>query len=465
MSARRDTAAKGSARLELDVGPRELAEFARFVALRIGPSARRVAIIPSGRRSRRLARQIRALAPNAKVSELPALRAPRADVILLAHEDEDALSGALLELADLEAGIVLIPRTSRAGRSLPLFVIAIPKAGTHLLLGLARALGFADGLELVDPPAPAHWYYVEYSNAHTAAPDFFVDTVRRSPFGNRAHPFLRSPALFIYRNPIDVLLSEAHYYHQEGNSAFGAYLRNLDLEARLLRLIDDPWLLGSFRDRIARFVAWLDFPNVIPVSFEELVGSDGGGNDDLRRRTLWSILLKLQVPGDPDALALSLRQRASPTFREGRIGAGRDAFSARVRRRFARLPQDFMKTLGYSGLAARGPELGPARAEEFRRRPLVLSRETFSATPILVERAFLEHDFVRLRERYFAVPHAVGPIDLASLDDAALFAFPNDPRLTALRERLLRGELERHALHVASSRDAAIGLENGKCAS
>ncbi|MBV5334015.1 hypothetical protein JZU57_01995, partial [bacterium] len=136
----------------------------------------------------------------------------------------------------------------------------------HLLFELARAMGFPDGGEC--PPVPGgrqwagKWYYLEYSNSHTAATDFFVDTVRRRPFGNRDHPFTRNPTIFIYRNPMDIVASEADYYHGDGNTAFFQYMAHLNYDQRLLRLIDDPWLLGSIRDRIARFIAWTDFANV-----------------------------------------------------------------------------------------------------------------------------------------------------------------------------------------------------------
>ena len=71
------------------------------------------------------------------------------------------------------------------------------------------------------------------------------------------------------------------------------------LPAGSLALIDDPWLFGSFRDRMAGFVPWLEFSNVIPVSFEELVGARGGGDDATQRRLIWSLQLKLHVPGSP----------------------------------------------------------------------------------------------------------------------------------------------------------------------
>ena len=166
-----------------------------------------------------------------------------------------------------------------------------------------------------------------YSNSHTSARDFFTDTVRRSRFGNRHHPFLKSPAIFIYRNPLDILVSEANYYHRTGKTAFSGYLANASFEGRLLRLIDDPWLFGSIRERIGSFLPWLEFDNVIPVSFEELVGPPGGGTEAAQRALIWSLQLKLHVPGRPSEFGRQVFRETSPTFHEGQIGAYEQHFT------------------------------------------------------------------------------------------------------------------------------------------
>jgi hypothetical protein len=118
------------------------------------------------------------------------------------------LSEALLKFVDLKRGTIIAPVTERHFSKNFLFLISIPKSGTHLLYELARAFGYGDGIMCPDNPVPRHWYCLEYSNSHTVARDFFVDTVRRSPFGNRHHPFASSPVLFIYRNPLDIVVSE-----------------------------------------------------------------------------------------------------------------------------------------------------------------------------------------------------------------------------------------------------------------
>ena len=179
------------------------------------------------------------------------------DYVFLFHEDSEKLSLMMMEFLDMESGTLVAPITHSYYKNKSLFLISIPKSGTHLLLELVRSFGYHDGGEVFEQPTQGYWHYIEYSNSHTSANNFFVDSVRRGNFGLRNLSFMLIPALFIYRNPLDILVSEANYYHKEGKSAFYSYLENLSFDERLLRLIDDPWLLGSIRDRVLGFIPWL----------------------------------------------------------------------------------------------------------------------------------------------------------------------------------------------------------------
>lgn len=399
---------------------------------------RRIILWPDSELAREAARQAKELGCDARL-EVPGAAAAAPErgpppCVLLAETDPVRLSRQLLELTDLRDGVVVAPRTRHAFDARPLFLISIPKAGTHLLYTLAEAFGYVPGIVCPEWPRPRHWYCVEYSNSHTRATDFFIDTVRRSPFGNRHHPFGASPALFIYRNPLDILVSEANYYHRDGNAIFGGYLRSRSFEERLLTLIDDPWLFGSFRDRMAGFIAWLEFSNVIPVSFEELVGARGGGDDAIQRRLIWSLQLKLHVPGTPETFAAQVFDTESATFNAGQIGAHREKFGAAAMTRFLGLPQDFMRALGYSADASSGPARFPSRAEEFIRRPVRVDEATFQDTPILMETGFHGRDIVRYRGRFYG---ARGE-DLATLTGFQLSMLPSATELAPLRRKLAR---------------------------
>lgn len=395
---------------------------------------RRMHVYPPGPMAEDVARYAREAGCEARVGapDAPAAGADAVPCHILTETDPAALSGLLLKLIDLESGIVVAPRTLHAGDARPLFLISIPKAGTHLLYSLAQAFGYHAGIICPEWPKPGLWYCLEYSNSHTRATDFFIDTVRRRPFGNRHHPFATSPALFIYRNPLDILVSEANYYHREGKTLFAGYLSGKSFEERLLTLINDPWLFGTFRDRMAGFVPWLDFPNVVPFSFEEIVGARGGGDDAVQRRLIWSLQLKLHVPGCPETFAARVFDPDSPTFNEGRIGSHREKLGAPALQAFGRLPQDFMQAFGYAQPGANTPSFLPARAEEFIRRPLVTVRETFQDTPIQLETDYRGYNIVRYRGRFYACTNE----DVSRLTDVELSSLPSTTDLATLKQRL-----------------------------
>lgn len=352
----------------------------------------------------------------------PMIDATEADAILLVGGDAEAVAAALMDYVDHLSATIVAPTTTRYWRCQPLYLISIPKAGTHLLFKLAEAFGYKPGGTSPQRPTGGYWYYLLNSNAHTGADEFFQDALQRAPFGNRAHPFMRSPALFNYRNPLDILVSEANYFHLDGKSPLSVLLSPLSFEARVDKLIGDPWLLGSIRDRVGRFASWLDCANVIPVSFEEMVGEAGGGSNAALDRLIWSIQIKLHVPGNPAHYRAALLHRDSATFREGRIGGWRRSLTERQISRIRQMPQDFMTSYGFDADAEQ--DVLPLRADAYRHRPLKLSKVDFTQTPMLIQTDVLGHNIVVYRNRHIAVPTSSGELDLTTLSERELAAFP-----------------------------------------
>lgn len=326
-----------------------------------------------------------------------------APVAIVCETDGERLTAALMRYVDRADVTVIAAITDHYWNHRPLFLISIPKGGTHLLTELVHAFGYRSGGDCHPNAAAGHWHFLEFTNPHTAATDFFVDTVRRAPHGNRAHPFAYHPSLFVYRNPLDIVASEANYYHEDGATSFAGYLSSLSYEERLLRLIDDRWLLGSIRDRVAKFAAWLDFGNVLPLSYEELVGTQGGGSDDVQHDLVWSLMLRLHVPGRPAKIAAKVFNPEAATFRTGRIGGHERRFTPAAWEKFRALPQDFMQVFGYGERPAEGPWL-PSRCGEFRRRLPRYSRAELGKTAFVVRSSFLGKKIVQFHDRFWAIP-------------------------------------------------------------
>ena len=161
------------------------------------------------------------------------------------------------------------------------------------------------------------------------------------------HPFPFTPALFIVRHPWDILVSEANYYAKPGNTVFSGFYEGLDFAARTKRLLEDGAMLGRFCDRVLAFEPWLHFSNVIPLAFEDLVGEAGGGQADRQQRLIWSIQVKLGVPGAPRDIGSRLFDRTSPTFNEGRIGGHQSALPAQLKEHLNSANADVLQAFGY----------------------------------------------------------------------------------------------------------------------
>ena len=269
-----------------------------------------------------------------------------ADLVLVCETEEPQVSDSLLSLVDVNARVVAV-KTDRFWAEQPLFLISIPKSGTHLLYRLAEAMGYRAAVQLQDDPAPGYWYCVEYTNSHTAARDFFVDTVRRSPFGNRHHPFMRSPAIFIYRNPWTS--------SRRKRSTTTATAR------RLLQAISAVWDQRS---------GCCGSSTIRGCSERRAIGSapsfrgwDCQTSFQFLSKNLWG---RAAAAMRSSSAALSGRSSSSctcqelrihyasqvfdpqsPTFDTGQIGRSREVFTDEAYRRFRALPQDFMQDYGY----------------------------------------------------------------------------------------------------------------------
>jgi hypothetical protein len=364
---------------------------------------------------------------------------PGTKAAVFGETDGRKLGDRLLSCLALDDVVVVAPITDWHCSRKPLFLVSVPKAGTHLLYELANALGYQAGVECPEFPAGKTWYCVEYSNSHTVARDFFVDSVRRSPFGNRHHRFMRSPTLFMYRHPLDILVSEAHYYHRDGKTAFAGWLSQDGFDTRVERLCNDNWLLGSLRERIGGFLPWLRFPNVIGLSFEQLIGEQGGGSAADQRDLIWSIQLKLQAPGDVDSIAASVFNPASATFHAGRIGAYRTQLSSPMIASWCAENTDLLAELGYPADGSIGL---PAHRAFQLARPVRYSSIDEDRIPVTVEADFFGCNLVRFDGLIYAIPRMAGAVSLDRLGEAERAQLPAARSVGELKSLLLLGRAD-----------------------
>jgi hypothetical protein len=140
--------------------------------------------------------------------------------------------------------------------------------------------------------------------------------------------------IFMYRDPRDMTLSMVNFLSGRtaqgyGNySEFGVFNRILSakpsLADKLTYALTDPAFPGV--DDYQRSLWLLHDPNVCKVSFEELVGPDGGGSPAAQLAAIGRITEFLGLAADAREIASRLFRRDSFTFYKGQIGSWREAF-------------------------------------------------------------------------------------------------------------------------------------------
>ncbi|HET7017305.1 MAG TPA: hypothetical protein VFI65_25500 [Streptosporangiaceae bacterium] len=141
--------------------------------------------------------------------------------------------------------------------------------------------------------------------------------------------------IFNYRDPRDIVLSMINFLTGKtgkgiGNfSEFQIFSRILDsmpsLDAQLTYALSDP----SFPTQgdLGRMFWLLSHPNVCKVSFEELIGAQGGGSEERQRDAVNRIADFLGVRTEVETVLPRLYNRNSFSFFKGQTHAWRDVFT------------------------------------------------------------------------------------------------------------------------------------------
>ncbi len=160
------------------------------------------------------------------------------------------------------------------------------------------------------------------------------------------------PIIFNYRDPRDVMISEI-YYVMNSPPPFADRLKASEVFKNMLAMIEriEYFLCNarSYFDINFRSHEWLlRDPRVLSVSYEELVGSKGGGSNKTQLRMTRKILRHCSFVGSEEKIARKLYSSKARTFRRGRIGSWKEEFSPALRRKFNSLYGDILEMYGYN---------------------------------------------------------------------------------------------------------------------
>lgn len=185
-----------------------------------------------------------------------------------------------------------------------------------------------------------------------------------APYSDHFYSILnnhRFKTIQVVRHPAAVLVSWARYIVEEGYywDDAHAFLKNMSLDERVEFLVgggslgdNDSLYYRSFSDVLLGVKGWFDAEGVLVVRFEDLVGAQGGGSDEIQRQTIESILKHIGYEygqEDLDKLQKNL-YGGTHTFRSGRIDSWKDVIDDELNHLIIQKLKDcdVVKKLGYT---------------------------------------------------------------------------------------------------------------------
>ncbi|SEM56611.1 sulfotransferase domain-containing protein [Streptacidiphilus jiangxiensis] len=165
-----------------------------------------------------------------------------------------------------------------------------------------------------------------------------------------------SPRLiFNYRDPRDTVVSMINFLEGKTAAGYGNFYE-FDIFHRVLTSMDtweekidyalrDTSFLG--RDQFERSLWMLRHPDVCKVSYEDLVGPNGGGTRERQLDAVSRLLTHIGSDLDPEKVADTVYNQNSWSFFKGRTGTWREYFNERNLARFNEQFGDLLQQFGY----------------------------------------------------------------------------------------------------------------------
>jgi len=232
----------------------------------------------------------------------------------------------------------------------PLLVISLHKSGTHLIRKIIEDIGF------------------EKINLRELTPDSISKIKSNQYYGSHHVPKYNAiynkienneiSVIFHYRDPRDIVVSRFNWHHPSNNIVTNTtreFLKKIykrfDDDQEFLRFIISGEQHGpiepNFIDQFKLSRGLLFHPNVLKTNFESLIGSKGGGSDELQIRMIKSILNYLSISDDAEKIAKQAFSNTAKTFHKGKIGAYKTTFSKETLQYFNDLHHDILQQYGY----------------------------------------------------------------------------------------------------------------------
>lgn len=246
-----------------------------------------------------------------------------------------------------------------------LFATSFPKSGTHLLTQVLE--GFTSVGPAVVCGLPAVVTYAGDSGRTRTETEILADLRRLRP-GDMAYGHVHATpavvdmlcqpgwaAYFMLRDPRDVVVSHVHYVTEmePGHIHYRYYTQELKSfdERLLVSILGLPESAIEFPDiarRFQPFLGWMDRTEVLALRFEEFVQDQPAGiRQALDHAVERGFPLGLPLEQAVSLVLQRLDPGRSPTFRRGKTGGWREAFTPQHKAAFKQVAGDLLVQLGY----------------------------------------------------------------------------------------------------------------------
>ena len=288
-----------------------------------------------------------------------------------------SLLSNLSNIANLKQGEIEWPDFQKILNSAnPVLINSLPKSGTNMLAkSLQLFLGFSNstlhlGHSTINKFKEDQSYKTDFvkigvdfqSDVEVSKIYNALKSLSNNKFATAHLPFSQEMAqillelgikmLVILRDPRDVVVSHAKYINSTVNHPLYKYYQTLNVEEQIMASItgvESDIKLQSIFQRIKSVLEWNTQPFVYTTYFEKLVGPKGGGSQSDQINELRNIANHLGIKSTESQLLEVAGQifGGTSTFRKGKIGSWREAFSENHKKTFLRIAGHQLLELGY----------------------------------------------------------------------------------------------------------------------
>lgn len=282
----------------------------------------------------------------------------------LNHKNPFVRKGFALALSLPRAARRLTAKSNDYAERPPIFCNSIPKSGTHLLKQIA--LGLSNNIELgaflSSTPSITHVERPESDMLRRIRMAVPGEVVLGHIFYNDRFPeafhSVNAVHFFLYRDPRDVAISEAHYLRSQNRwhkfHRIFAAAANIDeailLSIRGARDQKTGAVIESIADRYSLYTGWRKSNAAFCVRYEELAGDDAIS----KVREMAEFYLKRSrrersesIEAMADRALKSIAPGRSHTFRRGIAGGWRREMTEEAREAFKEVAGELLIELGY----------------------------------------------------------------------------------------------------------------------